>query len=73
MEFLNHIVRECRFESFKKNEPREKLDDPVIAIHNALCNSKNTLYKLQSDENTLVCDIANFILEEIKKGIRFFE
>ncbi len=69
MEFLNQIVEECRFESQPDRERREKQDDPVFAIHNALWNDINTLYKLQSDENSLICDMATYILEKIKKGI----
>ncbi|MEE9169951.1 MAG: hypothetical protein V3U73_09290, partial [bacterium] len=71
MEFLNRIVEECRFESLLDSKRREKQDDPVFAIHDALWNDVNTLYKLKSDENSLIGDMATYILEEIKKSIQF--
>ncbi len=71
MEFLNQIVKECRFESLIDTKRREKQDDPVSAIHDALWKDVNTLYKLKSDENSLIGDMATYILEEIKKSIQF--
>jgi hypothetical protein len=62
LELIYTIVRTCHFESLKTGE---NPDDPAYVIYDNLFRHRESLFKLRSDDNTAISEIAGDIIDTL--------